>query len=178
MKKRKITEIERIDQDTYRRSDKLPLSIVLDNVRSMNNVGSVFRTADAFRLEAIHLCGITARPPHPDIRKTALGAEQSVDWQYHDTTISAIEALLSEGYEVYALEQAYASTELQDFVPKLGVKYALVLGNEVRGVGQNVIDACTGCIEIPQFGTKHSLNVSVASGIAIWQIVRPLLHLL
>lgn len=178
MRKRRITEIERIDQETYRESDKLPLTIVLDNVRSMNNVGSVFRTADAFRLEGIHLCGITARPPHPDIHKTALGAEMSVSWQYHSTTVEAVEALLREGYEVYALEQAHESVALQDFAPKPGAKYALVLGNEVKGVGQEVVDVCTGCIEIPQFGTKHSLNVSVASGIAIWQIVRPLLHLL
>lgn len=175
MKKLKITEMNRLDHEAYRESPKLPIILVLDNVRSMNNIGSVFRTADAFRLEALYLCGITARPPHPDIHKTALGAEDSVCWQHFDQTETAVEELLASGYEVYALEQAHGSQQLETFEPRPHQRYALILGNEVKGVQQSVVDRVTGCIEIPQFGTKHSLNVSVAAGIAVWQLVRPLL---
>ncbi len=178
MKKLKITEMARLELAEYEASEKLPLTIVLDNVRSMNNIGSVFRSADAFRLERIVLCGITARPPHPDIHKTALGAEDSVPWTYYPETTDAVAELLSAGYEVYALEQAHGSISLERFAPTLGRRYAIVLGNEVHGVGQNVVDMATGCLEIPQYGTKHSLNVSVAAGIAIWQVALPLLHTL
>ena len=175
LRKTKITEMNRLDKASFDASDKIPLTIVLDNVRSMNNVGSVFRTADAFRLERIILCGITARPPHPDIHKTALGAEDSVLWEYHAETLNAVKGLIDESYIVYALEQAEGSTSLPDFTPEDGRSYALVLGNEVHGVQQEVINLATHCLEIPQYGTKHSLNVSVAGGIAIWQMVAPLL---
>ncbi|MDO4707063.1 MAG: RNA methyltransferase [Porphyromonadaceae bacterium] len=174
--KYKITEISRLSQQAYAESNKLPLVIVLDNVRSMNNVGSIFRTADAFRLEGLRLCGITACPPHPDIHKTALGAEDSVRWSYHSSTLEAVESLLAEGYKVYALEQARGSISLEQVTLQENERYAIVLGNEVKGVAQEVIDICTGCIEIPQFGTKHSLNVSVAAGMTIWQMVKSLLH--
>lgn len=174
--KYKITEISRLSQQAYAESNKLPLVIVLDNVRSMNNVGSIFRTADAFRLEGLRLCGITACPPHPDIHKTALGAEDSVRWSYHSSTLEAVESLLAEGYKVYALEQARGSISLERVTLQENERYAIVLGNEVKGVAQEVIDICTGCIEIPQFGTKHSLNVSVAAGMTIWQMVKSLLH--
>lgn len=167
--------MQRLSAEDFAESTKLPLVVVLDNVRSMNNIGSVFRTADAFRLEGLRLCGITACPPHNDIHKTALGAEDSVPWRYYTTTQQAVGELLAEGYIVYALEQAGGSTQLSDFQPKEGCKYALVLGNEVHGVQQEVIDLATHCLEIPQYGTKHSLNVSVAAGIAIWQMVMPLL---
>lgn len=175
MKKLKITEIERLSPALYATSRKLPITVVLDDIRSMNNVGSVFRSCDAFRIERIILCGITATPPHPDIHKTALGAETSVAWGYYSTALSAIEELIDEGYEVYSLEQARESIPLQEFHPIGGKRYALVLGNEVHGVHQEVIDRSTGCLEIPQYGTKHSLNVSVAAGIALWQMVTPLL---
>lgn len=175
MKKLKITEIERLSPALYAESHKLPIIVVLDDVRSMNNVGSVFRSCDAFRIERILLCGITATPPHPDIHKTALGAEMSVAWSYYPTALSAVEALINEGYEVYALEQASGSISLPRFSSTSGKRYALVLGNEVHGVHQEVIDRVTGCLEIPQYGTKHSLNVSVAAGIALWQMAMPLL---
>lgn len=175
LRKTKITEMARLDVAGYAQSEKTPIIVVLDNVRSMNNVGSVFRTADAFRLEGLYLCGITARPPHPDIHKTALGAEDNVDWRYYSNTTEAVQELLDAGYIVYALEQASGSTSLPDFRPELGTRYALVLGNEVHGVAQEVIDLASHCLEIPQYGTKHSLNVSVAAGIALWQMCAPLL---
>ncbi len=175
LRKTKITEMCRLDKAGFAESHKVPLVVVLDDIRSMNNVGSVFRTADAFRLEGLILCGITATPPQPEIHKTALGAEESVHWTYAPTAVEAVEQLLQEGYIVYALEQAEGSTSLPDFVPRAGERYALVLGNEVHGVHQEVIDLAKRCIEIPQFGTKHSLNVSVAAGIAIWQMTAPLL---
>lgn len=175
LRKTKITEMQRLDKVTFAESRKIPLVVVLDDVRSMNNVGSVFRTADAFRLEGLMLCGITATPPQPEIHKTALGAEESVRWSYHPTALEAVEQLLREGYIVYALEQTVGSTSLPDFAPLEGERYALVLGNEVHGVHQEVLNLAQRCIEIPQFGTKHSLNVSVAAGIAIWQMTAPLL---
>ncbi len=175
MKKLKVTEMERLDVAAFQQSYKLPISVVLDDVRSMNNVGAVFRTSDAFRLTEVCLCGITATPPHPDIHKTALGAEDSVSWQYFDTAAEAVTCLKQKGCRVYALEQAHGSISLEQFVPQMEQTYALVLGNEVKGVKQEVVNLCDGCIEIPQFGTKHSLNVSVAAGIAIWQMAAPLL---
>lgn len=175
MKKLKITEIERLSPELYTESPKLPIVVVLDDVRSMNNVGSVFRSCDAFRIEHILLCGITATPPHPDIHKTALGAELTVPWSYYPTALEAIEVLSQEGYEIYALEQASGSISMERFQVKPEHRYALVLGNEVHGVHQEVLDRATGCLEIPQYGTKHSLNVSVAAGIALWQMAVPLL---
>lgn len=162
--------------DEFKESEKMPLVVVLDDVRSMYNVGSVFRTSDAFRVAAIHLCGITAQPPHAEIHKTALGAEDSVDWEYFPSAKESVRALQEQGFKVFAVEQAEGSTMLQNL--SLGNdkgKYALVMGNEVKGVNQEVVDMCDGCIEIPQFGTKHSLNVSTTAGIVIWEFAKKVL---
>jgi len=164
--------MQRLTVEEFREADKLPLVVVLDDVRSMHNVGSVFRTGDAFRIEAVCLCGITSTPPMAEIHKTALGAEDSVSWRYFPTALEAVEALKGEGYEVYAVEQAHGSTLLQHFEPVIGRKYAVILGNEVKGVHQEVVDRSDGCLEIPQFGTKHSMNVSVTAGIVIWHFAR------
>lgn len=172
MKKLRTIEMERLTVDEFKQADKLPLIVVLDDVRSMHNVGSVFRTGDAFRIEAVYLCGITSTPPMAEIHKTALGAEDSVTWKYFDTALQAVEALKADGYEVYSVEQAHGSTMLQNFTPINNKKYAVVLGNEVKGVHQEVIDASDGCLEIPQFGTKHSMNVSVTGGIIIWHFAK------
>ncbi len=170
MRKLKVTEMGRLSVEEYQAAEKTPLVVVLDHVRSLCNVGSIFRTADAFRLGGICLCGITAVPPHPEIYKTALGAEDSVAWKYFADTAEAVEWLHQLGYIVLAVEQCEGSTMLQDFIPDRKKKYAVVLGNEVKGVQQEVVDMCEGCIEIPQFGTKHSMNVSVTAGIIIWSI--------
>ena len=170
MEKLKITEMERLSVEEYRKSDKTPLVVVLDHVRSLYNVGSVFRTADAFRLEGVFLCGITACPPHTEIHKTALGAEDSVNWEYFKDTKEAVNRLHEEGYKVLAVEQCKGSTLLNEELKIKNQKCAIVLGNEVKGVQQEVVDMCDGCLEIPQFGTKHSLNVSVTAGIVIWQL--------
>ena len=154
----------------YRESDKQPIVVVLDHVRSLYNVGSVFRSSDAFRIEGVCLCGITAQPPHPEIHKTALGAEESVSWKYFEHTEDAVSWLKQQGYKVLAVEQCEGSTMLQDFVRQPKEKYAVVLGNEVKGVQQQVVDMCDGCLEIPQYGTKHSLNVSVTAGIVLWHL--------
>jgi len=162
--------------DEFKESEKMPLVVVLDDVRSMYNVGSVFRTSDAFRVAAIHLCGITAQPPHAEIHKTALGAEDSVDWEYFPSAKESVRALQEQGFKVFAVEQAEGSTMLQNL--SLGNdngKYAIVMGNEVKGVNQEVVDMCDGCIEIPQFGTKHSLNVSTTAGIVIWEFAKKVL---
>lgn len=172
MKKLRTIEMGRLTVDEFKQADKLPLIVVLDDVRSMHNVGSVFRTGDAFRIEAVYLCGITSTPPMAEIHKTALGAEDSVTWKYFDTALEAVETLKAEGYEVYSVEQAHGSTMLQNFTPINNKKYAVVLGNEVKGVHQEVIDASDGCLEIPQFGTKHSMNVSVTGGIIIWHFAK------
>ena len=172
MKKLRTIEMNRLSVDEFKQADKLPLVVVLDDVRSMHNVGSVFRTGDAFRIEAVYLCGITSTPPMAEIHKTALGAEDSVTWKYFDTALQAVEALKADGYEVYSVEQAHGSTMLQNFTPINNKKYAVVLGNEVKGVHQEVIDASDGCLEIPQFGTKHSMNVSVTGGIIIWHFAK------
>ena len=172
MKKLRTIEMQRLSVDEFKQANKLPLIVVLDDVRSMHNVGSVFRTGDAFRIEAVYLCGITSTPPMAEIHKTALGAEDSVEWRYFDTALEAVEALKSDGYEVYSVEQAHGSTMLQNFTPINNNKYAVVLGNEVKGVHQEVIDASDGCLEIPQFGTKHSMNVSVTGGIIIWHFAK------
>ena len=171
MRKLRTIEMKRLTAEEYREAEKVPLVVVLDDVRSMHNVGSVLRTADAFRLEAVWMCGITGTPPHPEIHKTALGAEDSVDWRYFGTATEAVEKLKEEGVEVLAVEQAEGSTMLQDFKPETSRRYAIVLGNEVKGVHQEVIDLCDGCLEIPQRGTKHSMNVSVAAGIVIYHFV-------
>ena len=173
-KKKLVTEMGRIDRDAFAQSQKLPLVVVLDNVRSLHNVGSVFRTSDAFRVECIMLCGITATPPSAEIHKTALGAEDVVDWKYYESTMDAVAELRSQGYRIYSIELCQGSIALQDFVTAPGERYAVVLGNEVKGVQQDVVDASDGAIEIPQFGTKHSLNVSVTAGMVIWEFAKKL----
>lgn len=168
MKKKTILDLDRDSIDTYRSKPKIGLTVVLDNVRSLNNIGSVFRTADAFLIDRIMLCGISATPPSPEIHKTALGAEDSVEWHYFPTTAECLDLLESEGCEVCCLEQVERSIALQDFTPDPSRRYALVLGHEVDGVGQEVVDRAAHSIEIPQDGTKHSLNVSVAAALAMW----------
>ena len=174
MKKRTIEEMNRLSVEDFKKSVKTPLVAVLDQVRSAHNTGSVLRTADAFRLEAVYLCGITPLPPDADLHKTALGAEDSVCWKHFDDTRDAIAELRGNGYRILAVEQCQRSTPLQDFAVEPGVPYALVLGHEVMGVDQEVVDLCDGCIEIPQVGTKHSLNVSVAGGIVLWELFKQL----
>ena len=171
-RKLKITEMNRISVEQFHDAEKLPLMVVLDGVRSLYNVGSVFRTADAFRLAGIVLCGITATPPNAEIHKTALGAEDSVAWKHFDDTMEAVRWLRDEGYTLLAIEQCEGSTMLNDFHPDPSLRYAVIFGNEVKGVQQSVVDACDGCIEIPQFGTKHSMNVSVTAGIIIWHFAQ------
>ena len=168
--------MQRLSVDEFKQAEKLPLIVVLDDVRSMHNVGSVFRTGDAFRIEAVYLCGITSTPPNAEIHKTALGAEDSVEWKYFDTVLEAVEVLKADGYKVYSVEQAHGSTMLQEFIPKYNNRYAVILGNEVKGVHQEVIDVSDGCLEIPQFGTKHSMNVSVTAGIIIWHFAQIIIN--
>ena len=168
MRKLKNEELNRKSIKDFRISKKIPLIIVLDNVRSLNNIGSVFRTADAFLIEKIYLCGITASPPHKDIHKTALGATENVLWEYVNSTADIVQKLQTEGVSVWPIEQTEDSTSLDIFQPEPNKSYAFVLGNEVRGVSQEVIDICNKALEIPQFGTKHSLNISVATGLVIW----------
>ena len=174
MKKKLVTEMGRMGRDEFVASRKLPLTVVLDNIRSLHNVGSVFRTSDAFRVERVLLCGITATPPSAEIHKTALGAEDVVCWQYFPDTMQAVEALRGEGYAIYSIEQVNDSIALQDFAVEDGRRYAVILGNEVKGVQQAVVDMSDGAIEIPQFGTKHSLNVSVTAGMVIWELAKKL----
>lgn len=174
MKVKKITELNRLTVEEFKEERKIPLVVILDNVRSLNNIGSVFRTSDAFLIESICLCGITATPPNAEIHKTALGAEYSMQWSYFEDTCQAVIRLKDDGYVVCAVEQASDSVMLDEFVLDKGKKYALILGNEVKGVQQQVVDLCDYCIEIPQFGTKHSLNVSVAAGITIWDFSKQL----
>lgn len=175
-RKLKITELNRISAEEFKKANKLPLVVILDNVRSLHNIGSVFRTSDAFRVECIYLCGITATPPHPEMHKTALGAEFTVDWKYVNNAVEAVDNLRQEGYVVFSVEQAENSIMLEDMRLEQGKRYAVVLGNEVKGVQQEVIDHSDGCIEIPQYGTKHSLNVSVTAGIVIWDLFKQLKH--
>ena len=170
MRKLKVTEMNRMNVAEYKASEKQPIFVVLDHVRSLYNVGSVFRTCDAFRIGGVCLCGITAQPPNPEIHKTALGAEDSVPWQYFKKTEDAVNWLKEKGYTLLAVEQCEGSTMLHDFHREPGTKYAIVLGNEVKGVQQQVIDMCDGCLEIPQYGTKHSMNVSVTAGIVLWHL--------
>jgi 23S rRNA (guanosine2251-2'-O)-methyltransferase len=172
MLRRKLAndELERKSIQDFKSAGKIPLLIVLDNVRSLNNIGSVFRTADAFLVEAIFLCGFTATPPNKDIHKTALGATESVDWRHFNTTEEAVIELRNSGYHVVSLEQTAGSISLASFVPERTEKYALVFGNEVKGVTQQIIDMSDTCIEIPQFGTKHSFNIAVSAGIVLWDL--------
>lgn len=172
MRKLTVEELNRMDVEAFRQSEKLPLIIVLDNIRSLHNVGSVFRTADAFRLQGIFLCGITACPPAAEIHKTALGAEDSVSWEYFEDTMQAVNRLHEEGYEVLAVEQVEGSLKLDTFRLSPSKRYALILGNEVKGVRQDIVDAADAALEIPQYGTKHSLNVSVTAGIVMWEFER------
>ena len=169
-KKLTTAEMGRMSVDQYREAEKIPLVVVLDNVRSQHNVGAVFRTADAMRIERVVLCGICCCPPNQEIHKTALGAEESVDWTYIKETLEAVQALKAEGYKVYAVEQAHGSVSLEEAASHIPAKVAVVLGHEVFGVQQEVVDACDGCIEIPQYGTKHSMNVSVTAGIVMYRL--------
>ena len=174
-RKLNITELDRLTVDEFKQSRKMPVVVVLDDVRSMYNVGSVFRTSDAYRVECIYLCGITACPPHAEIHKTALGAEESVDWIYFSSAVEAVSDLKRRGYKVFAVEQAEGSISFPlptDTFDELPDGYGLVLGNEVKGVHQQVIDLCDGCIELPQYGTKHSLNVATVAGIVIWEMAK------
>lgn len=164
--------LNRLNPEQYKSADKNPIILVLDNIRSMNNVGSAFRTGDAFGIEGIYLCGITPKPPHREIHKTAIGATESVDWKYFETTKEAIETLKSNGYRIYSVEQVENSTSLFDLSIQTNEKSAIVVGNEVNGVDQEIIDLSDECIEIPQFGTKHSLNVSVCTGVVLWELVK------
>lgn len=167
--------MQRLSVDEFHEAPKLPLIVVLDDVRSLHNVGSVFRSGDAFRVEAVYLCGITATPPHPEIHKTALGGEDSVAWRYFPTATEAIDSLHNDGFFVYSIEQVEGSTKLQNLQLDTDKHYAIVLGNEVKGVHQEVVDMSDGCLEIPQFGTKHSLNVSVTAGMVIWEVAKKFL---
>ena len=190
MRKLRTIEMNRLTVEEFKEAEKLPLVVVLDDVRSLYNVGSVFRSCDAFRVEAVYLCGITATPPNAEIHKTALGGEDSVDWEYFKTTEEAVEKLKEKGYFVYSIEQVEGSTKLQNLSEahskliqtslesgeqensSLSSGYAVIFGNEVKGVKQNIVDMSDGCLEIPQFGTKHSLNVSVTAGIVVWEFAK------
>lgn len=174
MRKLTVEDLDRLDVAAFQAAPKLPVVVVLDNVRSLHNVGSVFRTADAFRLEGLVLCGITACPPSVEIHKTALGAEDSVAWRHETDTLAAVRRLQAEGYTVLAVEQVEDSLKLDAFRLAPDARYAFVLGNEVKGVRQDVVDACDDALEIPQYGTKHSLNVSVTAGIVLWEAARQL----
>ncbi len=173
-RKLSMLELNRLTPAAYKAQEKTPIILVLDNIRSALNVGSAFRTADSFALQGIYLCGITATPPHREILKTAIGATASVDWHYFDTTQAAVEQLKSDGFKVFAVEQVTEKTWLQDVKTSTDEKYALIFGNEVKGVSSSILPLVDGCIEIPQFGTKHSLNISVSVGIVIWEFFRQL----
>lgn len=170
MRKLKNSELNRLNVDEFKTADKTPLIIVLDNIRSLNNIGSVFRTSDAFLIKKIYLCGITATPPHKDIHKTALGSTETVDWEYAEHTIDVVKTLQADNVKVCAIEQAENATMLNDFKVEKDQTYALILGNEVKGVSQDVVSKSNYVIEIPQFGTKHSLNISVSCGVVIWDL--------
>jgi tRNA G18 (ribose-2'-O)-methylase SpoU len=172
MRKLKNNELNRIDVASFKSAKKTPIIVILDNIRSLNNVGSVFRTSDAFLIEKIYLCGITATPPNKDIQKTALGATDSVEWEYRKSTIDLVNELHNKGVQIASIEQADESTSLADFYLEKDKKYAVIFGNEVKGVQQKVVDASDYCVEIPQFGTKHSFNISVSVGIVLWDLFR------
>ncbi|SDK51647.1 SpoU rRNA Methylase family protein [Pedobacter sp. ok626] len=168
MQKLKLDDLNRVSIDEFKEQEKLPVVVVLDNVRSMHNIGSVFRTSDGFAVAGVYLCGITAQPPHREIEKTALGATQSVDWKHFETTLDAVASLRADGYTIIAIEQAAGSTMLNTFKPATDAKYALIFGNEVNGVSDEVMAQIDQCIEIPQFGTKHSFNIVISAGIVLW----------
>ncbi|WP_417199353.1 RNA methyltransferase [Bizionia sp.] len=170
MRKLKNSELDRLSVDEFKDTKKTPIIIILDNIRSLNNIGSVYRTADAFLIEKIYLCGITAQPPHKDIHKTALGSTDTVAWEYAENTLDVISKLQNENVQICAIEQAENATMLHNFNPKPDTRYALVFGNEVKGVAQQVVSASDVVLEIPQFGTKHSLNISVSCGLVIWDV--------
>jgi 23S rRNA (guanosine2251-2'-O)-methyltransferase len=174
MRKLLNKELARQTVEQFRKSKKVPIIVVLDNVRSQSNIGSIFRTADAFVIEAIYLCGITASPPHREIRKTALGATETVAWSYFTQTKEAVLKLKDEGYRIIGVEQAEGSVPLNKFSLDPNKKYALIFGHEINGVSQEVLDTCEGCIEIPQFGTKHSFNISISVGIVLWEVSKQL----
>ena len=171
MRKLSVDELDRLSVEAYRQAGKHPVAVLLDDVRSAHNVGSAFRTADAFRVEKLYLCGITGTPPHREITKTALGADESVAWEYAADATAAVQALKSAGYRIVAVEQAEGSVPLQAFEVSPGERYCFIFGNEVFGVRDELIAACDACLEIPQFGTKHSLNVSVSVGIVLWEVI-------
>ncbi|SMC94561.1 RNA methyltransferase [Pedobacter nyackensis] len=168
MQKLKLDDLNRVSIEEFKEQEKLPVVVVLDNVRSMHNIGSVFRTGDGFAVEGVYLCGITAQPPHREIEKTALGATQSVNWKHFETTLDAVASLRADGYKIIAIEQASGSTMLNTFKPATDEKYALIFGNEVNGVSDEVMAQIDQCIEIPQFGTKHSFNIVISAGIVLW----------
>ena len=170
MRKLKNSELDRLSVDEFKQSDKTPIIVILDNIRSLNNIGSVFRTSDAFLIEKIYLCGITAKPPHKDIHKTALGSTETVDWEYIDDTVALVDTLKTDGIKIISIEQAENATMLNEFQPEADTTYAIVFGNEVKGVQQEVVNASDVVIEIPQYGTKHSLNISVSAGVVIWDL--------
>ena len=174
MRKLANEELNRLSVEAFKQAEKIPVVVVLDNVRSLNNIGSVFRTSDAFLVEQILLCGITATPPHKDIHKTALGATESVDWKYYPETAQAIEELRKSNYYLVAVEQTEGSISLDRFRVKPGISYAFILGHEIHGVSQEIVDLADACLAIPQFGTKHSLNISVCAGMVIWEVFRQL----
>ncbi len=171
MRKLKNSELNRLDVEGYKKAEKNPVIVVLDNIRSQNNIGSVFRTADAFRIQGVYLCGITARPPHREIQKTALGATETVDWKYFSNTTEAIKELKKDGYLILVLEQTDNSINLKDLTASNKDKLAIILGNEVKGVGDEAVQLADKCVEIPQFGTKHSFNVAVSCGIVLWDLL-------
>lgn len=174
MKKKTILELNRINTEQFRNTPKIPVSVLLDDIRSLNNIGSVFRTSDAFTISHIFLCGITATPPSPDIHKTALGAEYSVEWSYHDDAVALTTQLSKQGMTICALEQVHGSIPLQNFSFNRDSQYVIVVGNEVKGVNQQIVDIADYAIEIPQYGTKHSLNVAISAGIALWEAFKQL----
>lgn len=174
MKKILNSELNRLTVDEFKVSDKCPVVVVADNIRSLHNVGALFRTCDAFAVEKVWLCGVTATPPNKEIHKTALGAELSVEWEYSADTLSVVSDLKSQGYRVLAVEQVEGSASLDNFVAEEGMRYALVFGNEVKGVSQDAVSLCDGAVEIPQIGTKHSLNVSVSVGVVLWEFFKQL----
>lgn len=169
-RKLKNSELERLSVDGFKKSEKSPIIIVLDNIRSLNNIGSVFRTSDAFLIQKIYLCGITAKPPHKDIHKTALGSTETVAWEYCENTTEIVQSLKDQGIKVVSIEQAEQAIMLHEFMPDKSKTYAFIFGNEVKGVSQEVVNMSDGVIEIPQYGTKHSLNISVSAGVVIWDV--------
>ena len=170
MRKLKNSELDRLNVEGFKSAAKTPLIVILDNVRSLNNIGSVFRTSDAFLIQCIYLCGITAKPPHKDIHRTALGSTDTVDWKYVDNTLDLVRNLQEQSIKVISIEQAESATMLNEFVPEKETTYAVIFGNEVKGVDQDVVSASDHVIEIPQFGTKHSLNISVSAGVVLWDL--------